>query len=256
MARAPKRPSRPQRPVRSAQSAHSSGPTPAEVLAWLARKGTHKGVAELARYGIDATRPFGVPVGELKRYAKAIGRDHALAQTLWASGRYEARLLACMIDEPERVTAKQMDAWAKDFDNWGLVDTVCFHLFDRAPHAWKKVAQWAKAKPEFEKRTSFALMWSLSVHDAEAADARFLACLPLIERAATDERHFVKKPVDMALRAIGKRNATLNRAALATAKRLASSDDRTASWIGRHAARELTSAAVKRRLAAAARKRK
>ncbi|MFG0320228.1 MAG: DNA alkylation repair protein, partial [Planctomycetota bacterium JB042] len=165
------------------------------------------------------------------------------------SGRYEARLLAAFVDEPARVTSKQMDDWARDFDDWATVDTVCFHLFDRAPAAWKKPKTWAAARAEFKKRAAFALLWSLSVHDRDAPDDAFLAALPLIEAAARDDRNFVKKGVDMALRAIGKRNRALNAAAVALAARLGASDDVTARWIGRHAHRELTGAAVRKRLA-------
>jgi 3-methyladenine DNA glycosylase AlkD len=227
--------------------------TAAEALDWLERRGTRKNVDGLARYGIAATRPFGVSVGELKRYAREIGRDHALAAALWKSGRYEARLLAVFVDEAERVTPKQMDAWARAFDNWALVDTACFALFDRAPDAWSMVAKWAKREPEFEKRTAFALIWSLSTHDRDAPDAAFLKCLPLVERAATDGRNFVKKAVDMALRAVGKRNRALNAAAVETCERLVASDDPTARWVGKHSLRELTSSAVRKRLGTARR---
>ena len=210
-----------------------------EAVSWLTAKGTKKQIQELTRYGITAHRPFGVAVGELKKYAKQIGIDHALAHELWATSRYEARLLAGMIEDPARVTARQMDAWAAEFDNWAVVDHLCFHLFDRTKHAWKKASQWAKAKPEFKKRAGFALYWSLSVHDKDASNQAFREALAVIERGATDERNFVKKAVNMALRAIGKRNAVLNRAAQKTAERLAKSDDATPRWIGSHALREL-----------------
>ena len=222
--------------------------TLAEAIRWLEARGTEKQIEELDRYGITATKPFGVAVGQLKKYAKEIGKDHELARRLWSTGRYEARMLACMVDDPEAVTAAQMNAWAADFDNWAIVDTVCFHLFDRTRHAWRRVPQWAKAKPEFKKRAAFALLWSLSVHDREADDRAFLDALPWIEEAAHDERDYVKKAVDMALRAIGKRNAALNAAAVRTAERLAESKDATPRWVGRHALRELKSAAVRKRL--------
>ena len=220
-----------------------------EVLDWLERKGTRRQVKELERYGITARAPFGVAVGELRKYAGRLGTDRELALSLWATGRYEARMLACMVDDPSRVTVKQMNAWAADFDSWALVDTACFQLFDRTKHAWKQAARWSKAKPEFTRRAGFALLWSLSVHDKEAADEPFLEGLKLIEAGADDERHFVKKAVNMALRAIGKRNAALNAAALETARRLAASSDDTARWIGKHALRELESASVRTRLA-------
>lgn len=223
--------------------------TVAEALAWLEQRGSKKGLADQERYGIVAPKAFGVGVGEVKAYGKTLGTDHGLAQDLWKSGWYEARLLAAFVDDPAQVTAKQMGAWARDFDTWAVVDTVCFHLFDRAPGAWKRIPAWARAKPEFERRAAFALLWSLSVHDKAAPDKSFLACLPLIEKAARDEREYVKKGVDMALRAVGKRNAALNAACVATAKRLAKESDPTARWVGSHALRELESPAVRKRLA-------
>ena len=142
-----------------------------------------------------------------------------------------------------------MDRWCKDFDNWGIADTVCFALFDRTEHRWSKVPQWAARTPEFEKRAAFALLWSLTVHDKAAPDAHYIAGLALIEREATDERHFVKKAINMALRAVGKRNRALNSAAVTTAKKLAASDDAHAQWIGRDALRELQGPVVARRIA-------
>ncbi len=229
-------------------NADAAEPSVSDVLAWLERRGTKKQIKELDRYGITATKPFGVTVGDLKKYAKEIGSDHELAQQLWVTGRYEARMLAAMIDDPAKVTAAQMNAWVSDFDNWAIVDTACFHLFDRTKHAWKKVSQWAKAKPEFTKRTAFALIWSLSVHDKKAPNRTFLDGLKLIETAATDERNFVKKAVNMALRATGKRNVALNAAAIKTAERLSKSEDATARWVGGHALRELESPSVRKRL--------
>jgi 3-methyladenine DNA glycosylase AlkD len=211
----------------------------ARALGWLEKTGTKKTVAGMARYGIPATRAFGVTVGEIKAYAKQLGKDHDLAQALWASEWYEARLLAAFIDDPKAVTSKQMDSWAHDFDSWAVCDTVCFHLFDRTALAWSKVGSWARARPEFKKRAAFALLWGLTVHDKQAPDENFLACLPLIERAALDERDYVKKGVDMAFRALGKRNATLRAAAVTFARQLSASDEGARAWVGRSALREL-----------------
>src|SRR6185295_11684222 len=141
-----------------------------------------------------------------------------------------------------RITPAQMDRWCKEFDNWAFCDAMCFNLFDRTPHAWDKVTQWSGSKEEFVKRTAFALVWSLSVHDKGAGNAQFVEALDLIERAAGDERNFVKKAVNMALRAIGKRNRALHAAAVATARRLADSPNAPARWVGKDAVRELTSA--------------
>ena len=203
----------------------------------------------MARYAIPSDNAFGVSVGTLRKEAKRIGRDHELAEGLWQAGYYEARMLACMIDEPEKVTPAQMDRWCRDFDNWAIVDTVCFHLFDKTPHAFAKVAKWAREQQEFQKRAAFALLWGLTVHDKQSGNEPFLKGLKLIEGAATDERNFVKKAVNMALRATGKRNAALHAAAVATATRLAASQDPTARWNGKDALRELNGPSVTRRLA-------
>ena len=194
----------------------------------------------MARYGIPSTRAYGVTVGATKAYAKQVGKDHALAQALWSSGWYEARLLASFVDDASAVTSGQMDSWAADFDSWAICDTVCFHLFDRSPLAWTKVNAWANARAEFKKRAAFALLWGLTVHDKEAPNERFVACLPLIERAASDERDYVKKGVDMALRALGKRNPVLRNSALALAGNLKDAPEGARAWIGRSTLRDLS----------------
>ena len=210
-----------------------------QALAWLEKSGKQQTIAGVARYGIPSSNAYGVTVGELKAFAKQIGKDHELAQQLWVSERYEARMLAGFIDDPSAVTSKQMDAWASDFDSWAICDTVCFHLFDRTELAWSKVNAWARTRPEFKKRAAFALLWGLTVHDKQAPNESFLACLPLIEQAATDERDYVKKGVDMALRALGKRNATLRAAVLNFAQKLSTSEVGAQAWIARNALREL-----------------
>lgn len=225
---------------KKAPSARTQANTLSVVLAWLKRKGTKKTIDGMSRYGIPAVNAFGVTVADLRAYAKEIGKDHALAEQLWGSGFYEARMLAAFIGEPHALTSKHMDAWANDFDNWAICDTVCFHLFDRSPLAWNKVKTLANAAAEFKKRAAFAILWGLAVHAKQAPNESFLSCLPLIERAASDERHFVKKGVDMALRSIGKRNAALHAAALALARKLALSTNASSAWIGRNASRELS----------------
>jgi 3-methyladenine DNA glycosylase AlkD len=185
----------------------------------------------------------------MKVIAKEVGKNHDLAAALWDTGIYEARMLTSFVDDAALVSVAQMNRWARDFDNWGICDTVCFHLFDRTPYAWQKVEQWHDRKEEFIKRAAFALLWGLTVHDKGAGDDVFVAGLAYIERAAADERHFVKKAVNMALRAVGKRNGALNAAAVATAKRLADSSDATPRWIGKDALRELVSPSVVRRIA-------
>lgn len=223
------------------------------VLAWLERTGTPAVRDGMARFAIPSDKAFGIPVAVLRIEAKRLGRDHALAAGLWASGWYEARMLACFVDDPAQVSAAQMERWCRDFDSWAIVDSACFALFDATPHAWAKVTAWAGKRGEFEKRAAFALLWSLAVHDKSAGDAPFVDGLALIEQAAADPRHVVKKAVNMALRAIGKRNAALNAAAIMTATRLQASRDATAHWIGKHALAELASPAMTTRLAKRAR---
>src|SRR5262245_25158150 len=155
---------------------------------------------------------------------------------------------AACVDEPERVTPGQMDGWCCDFDNWGICDTVCFHLFDRTPHAFRKVSQWAGRREEFVKRAAFALLACLALHDKRTGDEQFARCLPLVERAATDERNFVKKGVSWALRGIGRRSRDLNKASVALSEKLCDSESAAARWVGRDALKELTSQAVLRRL--------
>jgi 3-methyladenine DNA glycosylase AlkD len=218
------------------------------VVAWLERRGSRKVKDGMARYGLPSDRAFGVPIGVLQRYAKDLGRDHALALALWDTGWYEARTLAAFVAEPERLTPAQMDRWCRDFDSWGICDTVCFHLFDRTPHAWTRTGPWSRRREEFVKRAGFALLACLALHDKTATDAQFLRALPLIERGAADDRNFVKKGVSWALRLIGRRNAALNAAAVDLSRRLAKSSAPSARWIGNGALEEFTSAAVVSRL--------
>jgi 3-methyladenine DNA glycosylase AlkD len=217
----------------------------ADVLAWLEREGTQQTVDGMARYGIPSDGAFGVPVGTLKALGKRLGKRHDLAADLWASGRYEARILASFVDDPAQVTRAQMEAWAADFDNWAVCDSVCFHLFDRTPLAWEVAVPWARSPREFVKRAGFVLMACLVAHDDAAPDAAFLAFLPEIEAGAGDERNFVKKGVSWALRHIGRRSPALHGAALDVARRLAASESPPARWVGKDAARELTKQAAR-----------
>lgn len=211
------------------------------ILDLLERRKTKKDLDNLARFGITATNPIGVSMANIQAIAKALGKDHKVAELLWKTNVYEARLLACYVDEPHRVTPTQMDRWCRQFDNWGICDTACFVLFDRTPHAWDKVVQWSSNEDEFIKRGAFALLASLGGHDKTATAQQFLECLPLIERAATDDRNFVKKGVSWALRSIGRR-AGVKAGAVKLAKRLADSTDPTARWLGRTSLRDLTKA--------------
>ncbi len=210
-----------------------------QALAWLDEARTERDLANLARFGITATNPLGVSVSNIQNIAKRLGRHHELALALWQTNCYEARLLAAFVDEPARVTAAQMDRWCRDFDNWGVGDTLCFHLFDRTPHAWKKVHQWAALDGEQQKRAGFALLACLAGHDRHATDAQFLDGLRLIEAHAGDDRNFVRKAVNWALRRIGTRSPALRQAAIEVAERLALSPAPTPRWIGKDALRDL-----------------
>jgi 3-methyladenine DNA glycosylase AlkD len=210
------------------------------ALLWLKDRSTAQDRENLARFGITAKKAFGVSMKNVQGLAKRLGRSHELAAALWDTGWYEARMLTSFVDEVDRVTPSQMDRWCSDFDNWGICDTLCFHLFDRTPHAWSKVERWSSRRDEFVKRAAFALLASLALHDKASGDAPFLASLELVERASKDDRNFVKKGVNWALRSIGRRNDSLRSAAVVLSRRLAESTDGTARWIGKDALRDLS----------------
>jgi 3-methyladenine DNA glycosylase AlkD len=211
----------------------------AVVVEQLRAMGSERNREGMARFEINTESALGIGVTQLRKFARSLGRDHRLAGELWATGFHEARILASLVDEPDKVTRAQMDRWARDFDSWDIVDQCCGNLFDKTPHAWDKAVEWSKRKPEFTKRAGFALMAWLAVHDKTAPDKRFKEFLPLIEAQADDDRNFVKKAVNWALRQIGKRNAALNAAALKTANKIAKRDSKSARWIARDAIREL-----------------
>jgi len=191
------------------------------------------------RYGIVAPTALGVRMADLKPLAKKLGRDHDLALALWDTGVFDARMLAALVGDPARLTSGQMDLWRGDFDNWAICDTLCFDLFDRSPHAFAKIDQWAGLNDEFGRRAAFALLASVALHAKKLPDAPFVERLPLIEGAAGDGRNFVKKGVNWALRAIGRRSPALNLAATELAERLAASKEASARWIGRDARKAL-----------------
>ncbi len=210
------------------------------VIAELRSLASEENRAGMARFGIATERAFGISMAMLKPIARRYRRDHQMAQALWASGYHEARLLAALIDDPKQVTPAQMDAWAADFNSWDLCDQACMKLFARTPHVAARVAAWAKDEREFVRRAAFATIAGYTVHARKAPDAEFLPFLGIIAAASTDNRNFVKKAVNWALRQIGKRSKTLHRPALTLARKLAAADDRAARWIGRDAVKELT----------------
>ena len=205
-------------------------------------------VKGMARFGINPENTYGVPIPNLRDMAKEIGKDHALAQQLWASGIHEARLLASFIDKAEMVTEAQMESWVKDFDSWDVCDQCCSNLFDKTKFAHGKAAEWSKREEEFVKRAGFVLMAALAVHDKKAADEDFLKFLPIVKRESTDGRNFVKKAINWALRQIGKRNPNLNKIAIKTAEEIQQIDSKSARWIAADAIRELTGEAVQKKL--------
>ena len=205
-------------------------------------------LAGMARFGINPQDRLGLSVPVMRRIARELGRDHELALALWDTGIPDARIVAGLVADPQQLTARQMDAWVKDFASWDVCDQVCSSAFVASPLAWRKVELWAARRDEFVRRAAFSLLAQLAVHDRQAGDERFIAVLPLIEAAAADERNFVKKGVNWALRAIGKRNAALNEAAVAAALRVRQQASRCARWIAADALRELESDAVQARL--------
>jgi len=202
----------------------------------------------MARYGLNSPTTLGICMPDIMRIARETGKNHELAQRLWDSGIYDARILAFMIDEWKLVTEEQMESWAKDFDNWGIVDGCCGHLFSKTPFAYKKAAEWGRRKEEFVKRAGYSMIAALTVHDKKAEDEKMLRFLPLIVKGSTDERKYVSKSVNWALRQIGKRNSALNEKAIETAERIRKLDSKAARWIASDALRELRGEAVQKRL--------
>ena len=210
----------------------------AEILERLRSLSNPDNVKGMGRFGISTRNTLGVSMPELRKLAKEIGKHHDLAQQLWKSGIHEAKIVAGIIDEPGLVTEKQMDAWVKDFDSWDVCDQVCMNLFDKTSFAYKKAVEWSSRQEEFVKRAAFALMASLAVHDRKAEDEAFLKLLPIIKRESTDERNFVRKAVNWALRQIGKRNKDLLGEAIKTAKEIQTLESKSARWIASDALRE------------------
>jgi 3-methyladenine DNA glycosylase AlkD len=220
----------------------------AEILRKMESLANPAAVEGMARFGVTAKKAYGLSAAQLKKLAREVGRNHALAQRLWASEILDARALAALVDDPAQVSESQMERWVRDFDNWAVCDGACLHLLRWTPFAYRKCIEWSSRKEEFVKRAAFSLMAGLAVSDKQATDEAFLAFLPIVKREAVDERNFVKKAANWALRQIGKRNQQLNQAAIAMAGEIRRLNSRSARWIASDALRELGSVAVQRRL--------
>lgn len=219
-----------------------------EILKRLKSMYDPKAIAGMSRYGIKPEKNYGVSVSELRKMARSIGRDRQLAQKLWSSGIRDARILATLIDDPKMVTEEQMESWVKDIDSWDVCDSCCGNLFDKTHFAYHKAIEWSAREEEFVKRAGFALMAWLAVHDKKAEDEKLLKFLPIIKREASDDRNYVKKAVNWALRNIGKRNPNLNRKAVHAANEIKKLESKSAKWIANDTLRELTSEKVRKRL--------
>jgi len=219
-----------------------------EILKELKSLSDPKAVEGMASFGINPNNTYGVSIPQIRAIAKRVGKNHELAQELWNSGIHEARILAGMVDDPEMVANKQMDSWVRDFDSWDVCDQCCSNLFGETEFAYKKAFEWSSKEEEFVKRAGFVMMAVLAVHDKEAKDEEFVKFLPLIKEKSVDERNFVRKAVNWALRQIGKRNRNLNLAAIKTAREIQKVDSKSAKWIAADALRELTSDAVQKKL--------
>ena len=219
-----------------------------EVLTKLKAKARPDRLEGMARFGIAIERRLGVSVPDLRKIAKESGKTHKLALELWKTGIAEAQIVAAMIDESEELTEEQMEDWVKDFNSWDVCDQVCMNLFEKTSLAWKKILDWSEREEEFVKRASYALLACLAWHDKKVEDDKFIELFPVIKCGATDERNYVKKAVNWALRNIGKRNLNLNKAAIEVARKIQQIDSGASRWIASNAIKELESEAVQRRL--------
>ncbi|KYK32247.1 MAG: DNA alkylation repair protein [Thermoplasmatales archaeon SG8-52-3] len=219
-----------------------------EVINLLKSMSKPKNVEGMARYGINPKNNLGISIYKLRPLAKKIGKNHELSLQLWNSGIHDARLLAVFVEDPVEVTQEQMDNWVKDFDSWDICDQACTSLFDLTPHAWKKIYEWSGRSEEFVKRAAFSIIAGLAVHDKKASDIKFEKLFKVIKRESVDERNYVKKAVNWALRNIGKRNFSLNKKAINIAKEIKNIDSKSAKWIANDAIRELTSNKIQERI--------
>jgi 3-methyladenine DNA glycosylase AlkD len=219
-----------------------------DILEKLRGKARPDQLKGMARYGMAVEKRLGISIPELRLLAKETGKDHRLALALWKTGIDDARILAAMIDDPQKLTEEQMEDWVKNINSWDVCDQVCMNLFEKSPLAWKKIRDWSVREEEFVKRTAFSLIACLAWHDKKTEDEKFIALFPVIGEGATDERNFVKKAVNWALRNLGKRNRNLNKEVIEVAREIQRLDSKAARWIATNAIKELESETVQKRL--------
>lgn len=219
-----------------------------EIIKELESQSNPEDVAGMAKYGIKTTHAYGVRMPELTRIAKVTGKDHELAEKLWQHAYTETRILACLLDDPKLVSEEQMERWALEFNSWDVCDQCCMKLFRKTPYAYNKINQWSMREEEFVKRAAFTLIATLAVHDKKVDDAQFEQLFPIIIRESTDDRNYVKKAVNWALRQIGKRNLNLNKKAIDVSINISEIDSKSAKWIAKDALKELKSEKIRERL--------
>ncbi len=219
-----------------------------EIIQELESLSNPEDVEGMARFGINPQKTYAVRIPELRRIARTVGKNHQLAAQLWEAGYRETRILACMVEDPQEITSEQMDRWVAEFDYWEICDQCCMKLFRMTPWAYEKIFQWSESEEEFTKRAAFALIAVLAVHDKKALDEKFEQFFPLIIKESTDNRNYVKKAVNWALRHIGKKNSTLNRKAITVAREIHNINSKSAKWIASNALNELESNKVQEKL--------
>jgi 3-methyladenine DNA glycosylase AlkD len=216
------------------------------VLDLIKENGNPVNLEGMQRYGIRFEKAYGCNIPFLRKLAIQFKKDHDLAKRLWATGIHEARILAFLIDDPKEVTEVQMERWVRTLNSWDICDGLCSNLFRKTEWAYAKAKEWSGRNEEFVKRAGFVMMAVLAVHDKKAEDKIFIEFLDIIERESKDERNFVKKAVNWALRQIGKRNVLLHLKAITYAERIETLHSRSAKWIAKDALREFKSETTKR----------
>lgn len=219
-----------------------------EIVGRLELLSTPENIEGMARFGITPEKTYAVRIPELRKIAKETGKNHEMALKLWALDFRETKILACMIEDPEMVSSAQMNEWALEFDYWEICDQCCMNLFSKTKFAYEKIFEWGKHEEEFVKRAAFSLLAVLAVHDKKQSDEQFEQYFPLLISASTDNRNFVKKSVNWALRSIGKKNSSLNKSSIDLAEEILAINTKSSKWIASNALKELRSEKVRKKL--------